>query len=137
MLRAPGDDELVGVPARETDGVAEHVAPQSARGRDEHGVVLARLDSPEGYYLVGAHLLELVEHVVVEHQQHGLVVRVVLQAKEALAGVVGLHVVHLVARDEAFVLLTVGREGHAAVEEHLQVGPHLLQVLLAAQFHHP
>ena len=38
--------------------------------------------------------------------------------------------------DELLVLLAVGREGHTAVEEHLDVGPHLLQVRLARHLHH-
>ena len=41
---------------------------------------------------------------------------------------------HLAAADHVFVLLSVGSEGNAAVEEHLQVGPYLLKALLSRLF---
>ena len=69
-LGATRDDELIGVGGCELHRVAQHIAPQATRGGDEHGVVLASLDTPQGHDIVGAHLLELVEDVVVEHQQH-------------------------------------------------------------------
>ena len=69
---------------------------------------------------------KLVEHAVVQHEEHRLVGGVVLNAKEALGGVVRFHIVHLRTGDKAFVLLTVGRERHTAVEEHFEVGPHLV-----------
>ena len=82
------------------------------------------------------HRQELVEHVVVEHQQHRLVRRVVLYAEEALRGVVRLHVVHTVALYDVLVLRAVGCERYATMEEHLKVGPHLVEALLARQLEH-
>ena len=39
--------------------------------------------------------------------------------------------------DDAFILRAVGREGNASVEEHLKVGPHVVDVLLARKLEHP
>ena len=145
VLGASGDDELIGVFRSKAHGVAYHVAPQSARRADEHRVVSAHLHVPEGHNAsavgvaaVGSarlHLHELIEHTVVEHEQHRLVCGVILYAEETLAGVVGLHVVHVWRRYQLFILLPVWREGHAAMEEYLQVGPHLVEVFLARQLH--
>ena len=51
---------------------------------------------------------------------------------------------HALVLDELTVLLTIGRESHAAVEEHFQIGPHLVDGTLASDFqravehrHHP
>ena len=142
ILRTARNDKLVRVLAGKHHGVAYHVPPQSAGGGNDHGVVLACLHAPQGHYgrvvrteLV--HRYKLVEHVIVYHERHGFVCRVVLQSEESLAGIVGLHVVHTGRRDELLVLLAVRGKGYTAMEEHLQVGPHLFQVVLAAEFHHP
>ena len=133
------DDELIRIAAREAYRVADFVSPQSARRADEHGIVLSELDAAEGHdvrvarsYLVDGQ--ELVEYAVVEHQEHALVGRVVLYAEETLAGVVGFHVVHLIACYDLLVLLAVGREGYSPVEEYLEVRPYVLDVLLSRNF---
>ena len=136
VLRAAGDDELIGVGRCELHRIADLVAPEAAGGGDNHRVVLAFLHAPEGYRVATVHGDELIEDTVVEHQQHRLVGWIILDTEESLAGVVGLHIVHPGRGDELFVLLTVRRESHTAVEEHLDVGPHLLQVLLARHLHH-
>ncbi len=142
MLCPSGDDELVRVGGGEHHGVADDIPPQSARCGYHHGVVPVLLHSPQRHHggVVVAELVhgdELIEHPVVDHQRHGLVGRVVLQSEEALAGIVCFHVVHAGRGDELFVLLAVRRESHAAVEEHLQVGPHLLEMRLARYLHYP
>ena len=109
VLRSARDDELVRAHRCELHRVANHVAPQSARRADEHGVVLAYLHALKRHdvrvlRVELVHRQELVEHVVVEHQQHRLVRRVVLYAEEALRGVVRLHVVHTVALYDVLVL---------------------------------
>ena len=43
---------------------------------------------------------------------------------------------HLRRLDQALVLLAVGREGHAAVEEDFQVRPHFFEMVLAGEFQH-
>ena len=141
VFRAPGDDELVGVARGEAHRVADDVSPQSARGGDHHGVVLAHfhiLQRDDGRAVLSelVHRDELVEHAVVEHEHHRLVVGVVLQAEESLRGVVGLHVVHVGVADDLLILRAVGREGDSPVEEHLQVGPHLVDGLLARGLEH-
>ncbi len=135
-LCASGDDEFIGPDAGEAHRVAYHVAPQSAGCGDDHGVVLARLYSAERHHQAlilqlsalvnGLHGCKLIIDAIVEHQHHGGIGGVVLYAEEALGGVVGLHVVHVGLGDECFVRLAIGREGYTAVEEHLQIGPHLL-----------
>ena len=140
-LGATGDDELVGVALGEAYHVADDVAPQTAGRRDDHRIVALRLDAPEGNggrlrTVELVHRDEFEEDAVVYHQTHGSIGRVVLQAKEAFGGVVRLHVVHRRRSDKALVLLAVGREGHTAVEEDLQVGPYVFEVLLAAKLHH-
>ena len=97
VLRAAGDDELIGILLREHHGVADHVAPQAARRGDHHRIVLVGLYAPEGNHfgVRGVERNKLVEHIVVEHEHHRCVGKVVLQSEETLTGVVGLHVVHL------------------------------------------
>ena len=103
------DNKLIRVARGEHHGVADHVAPQSARRAYDHGVVLVQLHACERHNggVALAHLFEgyeLVEHVIVEHEQHRLVRRVVLYAEEALGGVVGLHVAHLWRGDQLLIL---------------------------------
>ena len=78
---------------------------------------------------------ELVENVIVGHEQHRRVSGVALYAKESLAGIIGLHVVHVWRRDELLILWAIGRESDATMEEHFQVGPHFFEVFLATQLH--
>ena len=42
MLRATGDEKLIRAEGGEADGVADEVAPESAGGGDDEGIVLAR-----------------------------------------------------------------------------------------------
>ena len=79
---------------------------------------------------------KLVEHPIVQHEEHCLVGGVILNAKEALGSIIRFHIVHLRAGNKAFVLFTIGRERHTSVEEHFKVGPHLIQSLLARNFKH-
>ena len=86
-----------------------------------------------------AHLLErneLVEHAIVNHEEHGGVGGVVLQTEEALRGIIRLHVVHALRGDEALILFAVRRESYAAMKEHLQVRPHLVEGVLARELEH-
>ena len=141
VLCPSGDDELVRTGRSELNCVADFITPQSAGGADEHGIVAPCLHAPQRYEvrMVAAqfvHGQELVEHTIVYHERHAAVRRVVLYAEEAFGGVVSLHVVHVRLGDELLVLLPVRCEGDAAMKEHLQIGPYLLQMLLAAQLHH-
>ena len=79
---------------------------------------------------------KLVEHPIVQHEEHSLVSGVVLNTKEALGSIIRFHIVHLRTGNKAFVLFTIGRERHTSVEEHFKVGPHLIQSLLARNFKH-
>ena len=79
---------------------------------------------------------ELIEDVIVEHEEQRWVIWVILLTKEALAGIVGLHIAHSGEIDEFLVLLAVGCERYAAVEEHLEVGPYVTDVLLARDVEH-
>jgi len=82
------------------------------------------------------HRDELIEHVIVYHQQHRWVGRVALQTEESLAGIISLHIMHVGRCDELLILLAIRRKGNAAVEEYLQVWPYLFQMFLARYFHH-
>ena len=84
---ATRDDKLIRVALGKHHGVAYHVAPQSARRADHHGIVDALFHTPQGHSLgVGASYLfqgdKFVEHIIVRHQQHRLIVGVVLYAEE-------------------------------------------------------
>ena len=136
VLGATRDDKLIGVRRGELYRIAYLITPESARGRDNHRVVLALLNTPKGHRVASFHRDELIEHPVVKHQQHRLVRRIVLNAEESLAGVIGLHIVHPWRGDELFVLFAVGRKGHTAVKEHFDVRPHLFQMRLARHLHH-
>ena len=134
VLRAAGDDEFVRMLARELHRIAYQVAPQARRGGDDHGVVLAQFHFLQA---IGVRVLlvdflqgdKFKEDTIVYHQQHGRIGRVVLRAEIAFGGVVRLHIVHLRAADNLLVLFAIGCEGHSAVEEHFQVGPHFFQRL--------
>ena len=124
IFRAAGNDKLIWLRRGERHRVADHIAPQSARGSDDHGIVLSRLHGFErnGDGIRLAHILqgdELVEHAIVEHQQHGVILGIILYAEESFRGIVGLHVVYLRRGDDLLILLAVRRKGDAAVEKHL------------------
>ena len=140
VLGTTCDDKLVWILARKLHGITYQISPQATRGRDDHRIVLAHLDALQGYdgRMVGAKLIhrnKLIEDIIIYHERHGRVARIVLQAKESLAGIVGLHIVHVGRRDELLVLLAIRSEGDATMEEHLQIRPHFLQMLLAREFH--
>ena len=139
VLGTSGDDELIGVLRCELHRISNHISPQTGRSGDYHGVVFCSAPPPRGRRYADSPCLhlqagELVEDTVVNHQQHGRVGRVVLRAEVAFGGVISLYIMHLAAADHVFVLLSVGSEGNAAVEEHLQVGPYLLKALLSPSF---
>ena len=136
MLRTTRDNKLIGVRRGELYGITYLVTPETTRGADHHRIVLARLYSPKGHWVTSIHRDELIEYPIVEHQQHRLVVGIILNTKETLAGVVGLHIVHIGRRYQLLILLAIGRKGYTTMEEHLDIGPHLLQVLLASHLHH-
>ena len=149
VLGAPCDDKLVGIFLRKADGVANDVTPQSARRADDNGIVLSGFNAPQWHrvQMVGTmlklgfaelvHGNKLVEHAVVEHQEQGRIVGLRLNAKEPFAGVVGLHVVHVGVMNNVPILLTIGRKRHSAMEEHLQIGPNLVNATFSADFEHP
>ena len=141
-LGASADDEFVGPRGGEAHRIAYLIAPQSARGRNNDGIVAPSLYLPqrENGCVGAAHLFEgnkLVENAVVEHEQHRQVGRVALETKEAFAGIIGFHIAHTGRAYQLLVLLAVGREGHAAMEEHFEVGPDLVQRGGSCEFHHP
>ena len=78
------------------------------------------------------HRDELVENTVVEHEQQRRIVEVALDAEETLTGIIRLHIMHVGFGNQLLVLLVIGCERHAPVEEHFQVGPYLVERLLAA-----
>ena len=135
-LSAPRNDEFIRPDAGEAHRVAYHVAPQSAGCGDDHGVVLARLHPAKWHnealilqlsaLVNGLHGCKLIIDAIVQHQHHGGIGGVVLYAEETLGGIVGLHVVHVGLRYQLLVRLAIGCEGYTAVEEHLQIGPHVL-----------
>ena len=129
VFGATGDNKFIRIFAHETHRVAYQIAPKATRGCDKHGVVCARFYTPERHNggVVAAQLVhrdKLVEHIIVYHEQHGLVFRIVLYAKKALTGVIGFHVVHLGRCDKLLVLPAIRGEGNAAVKKNLEVRPH-------------
>ena len=141
IFGAPGDDKFIGLGACEAHGVANDITPQATTRGDEHGVVDAcpyPFQGNDGGMLASklAHGDKFVEHIVVDHQQKALVRGVALYAKEALTGVIGLHIAHIGVGDELLVLRTIGRESYSSMKEYFQIGPHFLQMLLARKFHY-
>ena len=59
-----------------------------------------------------------------------------MQTEETFRGIVGFLVVHMRRADEVVILVAVGRKGHTAMEEDLQIGPHLVNILFAGDFKH-
>src|SRR3712207_3571148 len=75
ILGTPRNDEFIGIGGGESHGVAYEITPQSTRSGDEHGVVSPNFDALQGHNrgLLVAKLVhgnELIEHIVVEHEQH-------------------------------------------------------------------
>ena len=141
IFGSASDDELIRVLRGEADGVTNLIAPQSARSGNQHDIVLSHFHSTEWYHrrvftFKLVHRNEFIEHTIVEHQQHGRVGRIILNAEEAFAGIIGFHIVHVRLGNKLLVLFPIGSESNTAVEEYFQVGPYLLQMLLAREFHH-
>ena len=136
VLGAARDDEFVGTVVGELHCIADDVSPEAGRSGDDHGIILVQFHLFEAtdmrIFLTDIlQWYKLVENAVVYHQQHGAVARIALRTEITFGGVVGLYVVHLAAAYHFLVLLAVGREGYATVEEDFQIGPHFLQALLA------
>ena len=142
MLRATGDEKLIRAEGGEADGVADEVAPESAGGGDDEGIVLARahlFERQDGIRRNGAAIGgqggggdALVEDAIVEHEQEAAVAGLRLESEEALGGVVGLHVTHVGRGDEAGVTVAVRLEADAAVEEDFEVRPNVEEGLRAS-----
>ena len=87
---------------------------------------MAGLDLPDGDGIEGvgaAEGEEFVEDADVEEEEHAGGVAAVLDGEEAFGCVVGLEVAHAGGVGDGAVLVAVGAEGDAAVEEYLEVGP--------------
>ena len=141
MLRTSADDELIWISRCELNRVAQHISPKATGSGDHHRIVLAFLNTPEGHYrgIVLSKLIhrnEFIEHPIVEHQQHRLVIRIILNAEKAFAGIIGLLIMHIGRGDQTFVLFPVRCEGHATMEEHLDIRPYLFQMGLSREIHH-
>ena len=136
MLRTTRNNKLIGIGGGELHGVADLIAPKTARGRDDHCIVLTRLHTPEWHRISPVHRDKLIEHPVVEHQQHRFIGRIILNTEETLTGIIGFHIMHVGRGDELLILFAVRREGHTTVEEYLDIRPHFLQMRLTRQFHH-
>ena len=125
MLCTARYDELVRVLARKTYRIANHITPQTAGCRYQHGIVLAHFHLRKATYL-GVLFLELVhrdkleEDTIVYHQHHGGVGQVVLCTEIALACIVGFYIMHLAATDNLVVLFAIGGKSYASVEEYFQ-----------------
>ena len=136
VFGATGDDKLIGIRAREAHSVANNIAPQTATRGDYHSIVNACLHSFEwnNRWIVGAKLIhwnEFIEHIIVGHQQKTLILRIALNAKEAFAGIIRLHVVHLWVRDEHLILRSIRCKRNATMKENFEVWPHFFKVFLA------
>ena len=128
---APADDELIGFSGSELHRISDLIAPKTARGGDDNGIVLFLFHLPKRncFWILASHFFKrnkFVENTIVNHQQHRHIRRVILQTEEAFRGIVGLHVVHFLAANHAMILLSVGSKRHTAVEEHFQVRPYLI-----------
>ena len=140
-LGATRDDKLIWLDACKLYRIAYHITPQSTRGGYYHGVIFAHFNALKRYDFalinqsaVAVYCLcrsKLVEYIIVEHQHHTAISRVILYAEETLRGVVGLHIMHITLGDKLLILLTVRCKGYSSMEEHLKVRPYLLQMLLA------
>ena len=134
LPRAARKADAVGIRRGEFHRVADLVTPQAVVRGDQHGVDLAALHAFERHDLRPA--AELEEGSVIQHQQHVAARRVVGHGEESLRSVVGLHVFHLLRRNQLLERRPVGRELHASVGEHLQPGPHLQQIFPARILQH-
>ena len=96
---AARDNEFVGLCLREAHSVANLVAPQAAARGNDDGVIAVCFHLPKGHNLRlflpdFLQRYELVEHTVVEHQQHSWIGQIALQTEESLGGVVSFHILH-------------------------------------------
>ena len=112
MLCAAGNDEFVRAVIGELHGISNHIPPQSGRSGDDHCVVLV-----EFYFFQTADTrifladifqrYEFIENTVINHHQHGRIVRVVLCAEIAFGGIICLDIVHLGTFDDLSVLFPI------------------------------
>ena len=139
---ASSNPDFHGIELLDRHRVAQTVAPQAVGRGDDEFIGASGLNFPDGIDLGSLAVAfldgqELVEDAHVEQEQHGLARPIALHGKKALAGVVGVHEVHLAHVANLLILLPVGLKGDATVEEHLQIGPHLMDAGLAGAFEHP
>ena len=126
---APYDDKFIGIALGKSDGIPYDISIQSSKGADNKGIGFAYFHLYEGDCFGGGGVQfcqrdKLVVNTIVEHQQHGRVVGVILDPKETFGGIVGLPVLHTWRGNEAFVLLSVGGKADPSVEEYLQFAPY-------------
>ena len=99
MLGTSGDDEFIWILLRELHGVSNHIAPQTRRSRDNQCIILVHFHF---FQAVDAGILftyifqwdELIEYTVVDHQQHGRIIRIVLRTEIPFGGIVCFYIMH-------------------------------------------
>ena len=133
MLGTTGDNKLVWVFLCEFHRIPNDISPQTAGGTDYYRIVTSYFHAPQRYnrrirLIDFLQRNKLIEHVIVNHQQHGRIVQIALQAKEAFTGIIRFHVMHLVCRNKLLVLFTIRCEAYSPVEENLQIRPYLIQM---------
>ena len=136
MLGTTRDNKLIGIGGSELYGVAYLIAPEATWSWDHHSVVPAFLYSPQRHRVSPIHRDKLIEYTIVKHQQHRLIVWIILNAKETLAGIIGLHIVHIRRGDKPLILLTIRRKRHATMKEYLDIRPYLFEMGLSSHLHH-
>ena len=124
ILGSSGDNKLIRIGRSELYCVSYLVSPKSTSSTNQHRIVAPYLhtrqwDDIRMFTFKLVHRQELVEYAIVEHERHTAVCWVILYSKEALRSVVCLHIVHPLLGNELFILLTIGCEGNATMEEHL------------------
>ena len=68
------------------------------------------------------HRDKFVEDTIIEHQEHFITIRPVLNAEKAFRSIVDLIIINVFAND-LLILISVRLKTDAAMKENLQIGP--------------
>ncbi len=96
-----GNFKFKGKLSGEFNGIANHITPQSGICRYYNCIIFSwfnifQRDNPRVFRPPFFHGYKFIKNAIVEHQQHVVCMRTVLNTKKTFRGIVGFHVMHLV-----------------------------------------
>ena len=138
VASTPSNLNFQRIERRKLYGIANHISPQPSRCRYNHRIVYTEfyICHRYGFRRVSKRLdrQELIEYSIVQHQQQISFCRFVLQRKESFRGIIRFDVLHIICRNELFVLFAIRLESHTTVHKQFHIRPHLEDIILTGVF---